>query len=160
MFYTIQFQYLMLIKKFSLRKFGLKKVWNWKQKWNYGGASIIFWPYLLPCCILVKLFHFNYTLFFDNSYYLKDLRKILFLLDFETPYWVHHQWITFDLPSHKVNHNKHNTQCVSNPLYNKIPRCNYARVIGTLFMAPNSNKLIQKLFGINIGRTSSKICIK
>jgi len=35
-------------------------------------------------------------------------------LDFEAPYWVHHQLVMFDPPCHKVVHDNYNT-LFSNP---------------------------------------------
>ncbi len=33
-------------------------------------------------------------------------------MDFETPCWVHHQLVMFDLPSQKVDYDKHNTNAM------------------------------------------------
>jgi len=40
-----------------------------------------------------------------------------FSLNSKMHYWVHHQLVMFDFPSHKLTYSKHTT-CLSNPLNN------------------------------------------
>ncbi len=54
-----------------------------------------------------------------------------FSLNSNMHYWVHHQLVMFDFPSHKLTYSKHIT-CLSNPLNNNGTIWNFIRHLRTL----------------------------